>query len=134
VKPVLLPDLRYPRFWMFGGLCLSLFVAILCLMPAGDGPGVGELDKVAHLLAFLMLALWFGGIVARPRYLWIALTLLTFGSLIELAQAWMAWGRQAEVLDLGADAFGIAAGLLLALTPVGRWASWLESMQRQTAP
>jgi hypothetical protein len=134
VKPVVLRELRYPRLWVFGGLCLSLVVAILCLIPAGDGPGVGQLDKVAHVLAFLMLALWFGGIVARARYLWIALTLFIFGGLIELAQAWMAWGRQAETLDLGADAFGIAAGLLLALTPAGRWASWLESMQRQTAP
>jgi VanZ family protein len=133
VKPVLLRELRYPRLWVFGGLCLTLVVAILCLMPTGDGPGVGQLDKVAHLLAFLMLALWFGGIVTRPRHPWIALTLFIFGGLIELAQAWMAWGRQAELLDLGADTFGIAAGLLLALTPAGRWASWLESMLRQTA-
>jgi hypothetical protein len=67
----------------------------------------------------------------RRDFLWLALALLGFGALIELLQGWMGMGRQAEWLDLRADAIGIALGLLLALTSAGRWARWLESGLRK---
>jgi VanZ family protein len=133
VKARVLPGLRYWRFWLLGGLGLAAVITALSLMPAQHLPEAGLSDKAGHILAYVALAFWFGGITARRSYGWLALILIVYGVLIELLQAWMGWGRHAELYDIAADAAGIATGLLLALTPVGRWASWLESMQRQTA-
>jgi VanZ family protein len=129
-----LPGLRYWRFWMLCGFGLVAIVTVLSLMPAQQLPEAGFSDKIGHLLAYVALAFWFGAITARRSHGWVALLLLLYGVLIEALQAWMGWGRHAELYDVWADAAGIAAGLLLALTPAGRWASWLESLQRQTTP
>ncbi|MEO8314882.1 MAG: VanZ family protein [Pseudomonadota bacterium] len=133
MQPIVRPDLRFPRFWLLGGLTMVLIITFLSLMPGDKLPDAHLSDKVEHILAYVALALWFGGIMTRSSYLLIVLALLAFGVLIELLQGGMGWGRQADLLDLGADAVGIAAGLLLALTPVGRWARWLESLQHQIA-
>jgi hypothetical protein len=37
-------------------------------------------------------------------------------------------GRDAEWLDLLADAGGVAIGVALVLTPLGRWANWFEAL------
>jgi VanZ family protein len=132
VKPVAVPGLRFWRFWMLGGCGLALAITVLSLMPVEQLPEVKLSDKIEHILAYVALALWFGSIVARRRLLWLALALMLFGALIELLQGAMGLGRQADLHDLGANAAGIAGGLLLALTPLGRWAHWLESWQRQT--
>ena len=131
---LLLPGLRFRRQWLTGGFGLVLVVTILSLVPGEQLPRTGTTDKLNHVLAYVAMALWFGGIFARRVHVRIALVLLAYGALIELLQLWMAWGREAELLDLGADAAGIAAGLMLALTPAGRWAFWVESWQRQSAP
>lgn len=133
MQPLARPELRYPRFWMLGGLGMALIITFLSLMPNEQLPDPGVSDKVSHILAYVALALWFGGILGRRSYLRIVLVLMAYGVLIELLQGWMGWGRHAELLDLCADAAGIAAGLLLAVTPVGQWARWLESLQRQNA-
>jgi VanZ family protein len=132
VKPMVLPGLRYWRFWVLGGFGLAAVITALSLMPAQQLPEAGVSDKVGHILAYVSLAFWFGGITARRSYGWLALVLIVYGVLIELLQALMGWGRHADIYDIGADVAGIATGLLLALTPAGRWASWLESMRRQT--
>jgi hypothetical protein len=122
------PPLRYQRFWTLCGLGLVLVILVLCLMPGDELPDVPLSDKFEHSLAFGSLALWFGGIRARRNYVWIGLALLVYGGLIELAQSAMGWGRNGDWLDLRADGVGIALGLVLALTPLGRWARWLESV------
>lgn len=130
---VLSSGLRLARWWMMGGCALVLVVAYFCLAPADDNPTINNFDKIQHMLAFLALALWFGGIIAR-RYLAAMGTLLVaYGALIELGQGSMGLGRTADWRDLLADAAGVVAGLLLALTPLGRWALWLESLQRRFA-
>jgi VanZ family protein len=131
VKPAASVELRYWRFWALGGLALALVILVLSLMPAEQLPEVRISDKVEHILAYVALAFWFGSICARRRFVWIALMLIGYGLLVELLQGGMGWGRQADLYDLIADAAGIAAGLLLAMTPLGGWARWLESWQRQ---
>jgi VanZ family protein len=131
VKAVVLPELRFRRFWLLCGLCIALLIAALSLMPTRELPEIHFSDKYQHALAFMMLSFWFGSIVVRRDFIWLALVLLGFGALIELLQGTMGWGRQAEWLDLRADAIGILLGLLLALTPAGRWARWLESGVRK---
>jgi VanZ family protein len=79
-------------------------------------------------LAFAMLAFWFGSILVRRDLLWLALALVVFGGLIELAQGMMRMGRHADLLDLVADSVGVVVGLLLALTPLGRWAGFIERL------
>lgn len=133
MQPLVRPDLRLVRFWMTAGLGLVLVITYLSLMPNDRLPEPGFSDKVNHILAYVALALWFGGILPRRSYLKLVLALMAYGVLIEVLQWWMAWGREGELLDVGADAAGIAAGLLLAATPLGRWASWLESLSRQKA-
>ena len=128
------PELRMPRTWMMGGCFLLLLATVVCLMPADDVPDTHVSDKLEHALGFVPLALWFGGISRRQRYLTVALALITFGGLIELAQGLIGWGRNADWLDLCADVAGVAAGLLLALTPLGRWADLLEILLRKRAP
>lgn len=131
MNPVVLPELRYRRFWFGAGIVIALAVAVVCLMPGSKLPDVRVSDKTEHLAAFAMLAFWFGSILVRRDLLWLALALLVFGGLIELAQDVMRLGRHADVRDLLADGVGIALGLALALTPLGRWARWLESLVRK---
>ncbi len=128
---VLLPGLRHPRFWLLGGLGIVLVIAILCLLPSNEIPQVNVSDKIKHVAAFVLLTFWFAGIVSRQGYLRVALALVAYGALIEILQGSMHLGREAEVLDFVADAAGVVLGLVLALTPLGRWALWLESRQRQ---
>ena len=134
MKPAVLPGLRYGQWWMLGGFFLALAILALSILPGEQLPDVKLWDKFQHILAYVALALWFGGITPRRSHGWVAGGLMAYGILIEFLQGWMQQGRQADLFDLGANATGIAAGLLLALTPLGRWAQWLESWQRQTAP
>jgi VanZ family protein len=134
VSPEVLPDLRYRRSWLLGGICLAVAILVLSLLPGEQLPQVRVWDKLQHMLAYVALSLWFGSITPRRSYAWTAAGLLAYGAVIELLQGWMEQGRHADLSDLGANATGIAAGLLLALTPLGRWPHWLESWQRQTVP
>lgn len=131
MPPVILPALRHGRLWMTGGFSMLTVVAIVCLVPQEQLPEVDVSDKFEHLAAFAALGFWFGSIVVRRVLLPIAVALLAFGGLIELLQGAMALGRQADWLDVRADGIGVAIGVLLSLTPVGRWALWLESGMRK---
>lgn len=128
MNPVVLPALRYRRLWFGAGMAIALVVAVLSLMPGRHVPDVNVSDKIKHFAAFAMLAFWFGSILVRRDLAWAVLALLAFGGLIELAQEAMPWGRRAEWGDVVADGIGIAAGVALAFTPLGRWALWFERL------
>lgn len=134
MKPVVLPELRYRRMWFGVGVLIALAVAVVCLMPGRKLPDVRVSDKMEHLLAFAMLAFWFGSILVRRDFFWLAVALIAFGGLIELAQGAMRFGREADIKDLLADSIGVVLGLALALTPLGRWARWLESRLGGSGP
>jgi VanZ family protein len=127
VNPVLRPELRYRKLWFFVGLALVAAVTVLSLLPSDDLPDVHLSDKIEHTLAYVAMGFWFGCVVVRRDLLWLGLALLAFGGLIELLQGWMALGRQADIKDLWADGLGVAVGLVLAVSPLGRLAPWLES-------
>ncbi len=120
------PGLRYRRLWLAGGIAMLLVITVVCLLPMKELPSTGMSDKTEHFLAFGALAFWFGSIVVRRDLPWVALAAIAFGGMIELAQSSMGLGRQGDLLDLTADTIGVVIGVLLALTPLGRWARWFE--------
>lgn len=88
-------------------------------------------DKWMHGITFMALSLWFCGQYARSSYWRVALGLLAFGLLIEIAQRAVGY-RTADLHDLAADMAGIAAGLLIAVTGAGGWTPKLEDwLQKQ---
>ena len=124
---MLLP-LRYPRFWLAAGWSLIALATLGSLLPSQKLPEIGASDKLEHMAAYALMALWFSGIYPRSRYVWIGVGLFVFGVVIELAQGAMGLGRQGELHDLAANATGIAAGLIVALLGLGGWAQRVESL------
>ena len=117
-------------FWLMG-LLLVAGVIVVCLLPARNLPGTGINDKVEHAIAFLVMALWFAGLIARRDSLYLLLALIALGGSIEIAQGLMGLGRNADPLDLLADSAGALLGVALSLTPLGRCVQWLDqSVQR----
>jgi len=109
-------------------LALALVVvAHLATAPADSLPSWQLNDKLGHLLTFYGLALLVDFSFRGSGYgLGKALPLLGYGLLIELIQNFIPY-RDFSLLDLGADALGLAAYAtslpLLRRTPVlaGRW-------------
>lgn len=122
----LLPELRFKRLWLSLGLLMIAVITVACLMPSSRLPETGTSDKTNHILSFGTLGFWFGGILVRRGLLVLGVLLVAFGGAIEIAQGLMQWGRSAEWLDLLADAAGVAIGIALVMTPLGRWAQWVE--------
>lgn len=117
--------LRYPFFWLAGGIVLMLLVLYFSIIPMG-GRQVGIGDKVAHLLVFLFLMVWFCGVFRSRARPWVAIGLFAFGILIEIIQSRVPH-RSAEIFDAYADAFGIMIGWGLAGIGLGHWTALLES-------
>jgi VanZ family protein len=87
-------------------------------------------DKVEHFGSYLLLAVWFTGLIARKRWWLVAATLLLLGAVMEAGQYLMQAGRTADAHDMAANTAGIAAGLLLAALLTGGWAQRIESWLR----
>jgi VanZ family protein len=128
MRQALLPTLRYPRAWFGAGLLIATAITVTSLLPARDLPALGISDKVEHAVAYALLAFWFASVMARRDFLYLVLALLAFGGGIEIAQGLMGLGREADLLDLAADGVGIVAGVVLAATPLGRWAKVIEDL------
>jgi len=122
---MLLP-LRYPRSWLTAGLLLLVIglVAALTSVPAAVTLTVN--DKLIHLLGFVGLMVWFGGIFQPRLGPMLVVGLSAYGLLIELLQS-LTVTRQAEGLDLLADVVGVLLGWLLSAAGLSRWCTKLES-------
>ena len=121
--------MKLMRVWWGVGVLLVLIVIVVCIIPGNEIPGVFELnDKVSHLLGHGALAIYFAGLIPRPRWWKIFVFLLLLGSAIEVAQYAMHWGRQGDPRDVVANSMGAALGLLIARLGLARWpefAAWL---------
>ena len=106
-KPLSSPTILLPAWRLAFGLCM-LAVLVLALMPTDMPlPSTGW-DKSNHLLAFSVMALL--GRRAYPgRTMAVLAGLLAYGALIEILQSFTP-NRSAELLDLAADAIGLAFG------------------------
>ena len=122
------------RVWWGLGFFLVFAAIVVCLAPGTEIPGVFEWnDKLSHLTGHAVLALYFAGLVQRRSWWKILLFLLVLGSLIEVAQYSMHWGRDGNVPDEIANAIGAVLGLVLARLGLSRWpefAAWLLGLRR----
>ncbi len=105
------------RFWK-PVLWLSI-ILILSLMPGNRLPGIPlfpHMDKVVHAAMYFGLAV----LLARPLsqlpsrrpYLMAVLICLVIGSLVEIAQEYMAVNRSGNWLDEAANLSGAVLGIL----------------------
>ncbi len=131
--------LQHAGLWRFLSLLLLLGVLVGTLLPAfwfdsrvSALSWLENTDKWLHGLTFAFLALWFGGLFARRRYVWIALGLTAFGFMVEGCQLLVGY-RMADWLDIAANTVGIVGGLLAAAAGIGGWALWLESRFSRSA-
>jgi VanZ family protein len=123
--------LTHARTWYLLGMLLVLTVTYTSLAPVTDLPSVSFNDKLEHGIAYMVITLWFGGLLARRRYWLLTLSLLALGAAIEIAQGAMQMGRTADVMDWLADAAGVAVGMGACLAGLGQWVSWIERLVRQ---
>jgi VanZ family protein len=119
--------LRHRRLWIALSAVLVAAVVYGSLKPDVSLPVPTGFDKLEHFTAYFVLALWFTGIHERARYAGVAVGLLVLGASMEILQGLMHMGRTAEVLDMVANAIGVAAGLALALWLTGGWARRVEA-------
>ena len=126
--------LRYGPWWRAASAILLLLVLAATIMPViwlwperrEFVNWFGQIDKIAHIIVFAFLSIWFAG-QYRPRSYWrIAIGLLAFGILIEICQRLVGY-RSAEWLDVAADFLGIIAGLLIAVAGLGGWSQRFEA-------
>ena len=114
VKP-----LRHRNAWLALWLCAVTVLVVVCLLPGPDLPNLKVSDKLEHALAFALLSASAVQLFERWRaLLLVAFGLLALGVGIELAQGLFTSTRAMEAADVVADAIGIVAGLVVALTPL----------------
>ena len=106
-------------------ICTAAAVLLACMLyvsvvPLVTLPAVFSMgwDKGQHIVGFAVLAVA-GFVFAPGRRVQVAIGLLAWGAIIELAQAATGW-RHGEWADWLADALGIALALLLVLG-VQKW-------------
>ena len=103
-------SLLVPRKIRWPGLLVFVAAVVFTLYAAltpGDNTGLIPWDKAKHFIVFYGLT--FLATMALPKSRWwkIAAVLLVFGVAIEILQALPIVGRDADVLDIVADALGI---------------------------
>lgn len=122
------PRLRWHAAWTAVGTLLMAWTLWMALTP---DPGIALAfpygDKLLHALTFTCLMGWWGNIRRDRRgRIGSALLCLGFGIFIEFAQ-WLDPPRDADALDVLADAAGIALAWLLLKT---RLADVLANIER----
>lgn len=122
---VLLP-LRHAHVWATLGGVLLAVILIVALVPEPGRLPISYNDKFAHAFAFMVLMVWFSGVVEMRRLPMLAICLAAYGVLIEMLQS-LTVTRHPELLDLGADFVGILLGWILSIAGLRRWCVWLES-------
>ncbi len=111
--------------WMLAGWALLLLVVTGSVIPSVVVSEFAAADKVAHMLSYFVLMVWFSGMYARRRQAVIALTLILFGIVLEFVQAQLPY-RLFDPLDLVANATGILLGLCLSFLVLAGWCQRVE--------
>lgn len=113
------PAVRQRRIitWTTISVGYIALIGILAVVPVAAPQVSGvSLDKVAHLCEYWLLtwlafrAARFMGIPRRAAFRWIAITAIGYGALLEGVQGLLPY-RSAELLDVFANALGVALGV-----------------------
>lgn len=123
--------LMHAMAWRRASALLVAVIVVATLMPQAQVPVTAEdVDKVEHLAAYVLLAVWFTGLVPRREYWKVAAGLASLGIVLEFLQQAMALGRSGDALDVVANVLGLAIGVGLAFWWTGGWAlrfeAWLK--------
>ena len=127
--------LRYPYVWLSLGWLLVIGVIVGSLLPASIireiTPAVN--DKIEHFTAYFAMMIWFAGLYPRAKHLRVAGALLFLGIALDVLQGTATTTRNFELLDIAADAVGIAAALGLAYWLLEGWCQRLEHFTIRSA-
>jgi VanZ family protein len=126
--------LQLQRLWLSIGAVLVLNVLVLSLMPLSPTSIITEIpfgDKVAHAAVYLVLMVWFGGIIPVRHYHYLFAVLLIYGAVIEVLQYFVPY-RTMEPADLLADGIGLLLGWMLARAGLCNWCLVFESWFRKS--
>ncbi len=119
--------LRHRALWVTVGWLLVALVVWGSLTPSPPEALPAESDKLEHVVSYLVLALWFGGIYSGRARSGYALAFVAMGVGLEFLQ--QAGGvRQLEVQDMLANAFGAGLGWLLSQLPGAGIPARLEAL------
>jgi VanZ family protein len=114
-------ELRHRRIWIALSVVLVLGVVWGSLQPATGSSMPEGFDKVEHFGTYMILAVWFTGMVRRGRYWVVAGALLLLGLSMEIGQYLMHVGRTADPYDMAANTAGVAVGIVAALRGSSGW-------------
>lgn len=121
------PSFQFPRLWHAFGWLLVILVVVLSLTP--KPPNILEVpgsDKVNHLLAYLVLMLWFCQLYRDfRRQVWIGAGLFALGGCLELLQG-LSMLRAGELADVAVNGCGVLVGWFLSKTPLGNSLTYLD--------
>jgi len=123
------PKLRFAWLWWAFGWVLIVATITESLKPKVLLEGVAS-DKALHFLGYFALAMWFGGVCRRSRYLIVGTLLIALGGALEIGQGVMNIGRMADWRDFVANSLGIATGLAVCAIGIGQWMVWIEGLLR----
>jgi VanZ family protein len=113
--------LRHRVLWIAISVVMVLLVVWGSLEPASKYAPPDGFDKVEHFGSYMLLAVWFTGMVRRARYWTVVTALILLGIAMEAGQYLMHMGRTADPYDVAANAAGVALGTALALAVCGGW-------------
>ena len=119
---------RLDAFWIACGAVFVAYVIYLSVTP--DPVRAPTIDgfKTGHIVAYLWLMLWFSQVARRfGARLLTAVLLCALGVGLEYAQLGTGY-RHFAYSDMVDDVIGVAAGWLLALTPLGHIEARLSSL------
>lgn len=116
-----------PAFRLVGWLMVAA-VVVGSLAPLDLELGIAHGDKWGHLVAYALLAYWWGMLHRSPRDRWLlCAAFVAMGVALEFAQGATGY-RTCDPLDMAANAAGSLVGRLAVETPVGRL---LPALQRR---
>jgi VanZ family protein len=124
MRPLRLLKAWLPLGWF--AVCVLIYQSLNPSPP--HLPEIPFADKMAHLLIYAWIMLWFG-FIYRPgkEYLILGLGLILLGVTLEILQGASGY-RSMEVLDAGFNALGVFSGWLLARTRLSSTLLWVESL------
>lgn len=114
---------RHHRLWIATAWFGVILCIVLSLAPTATiGGSLPGNDKWHHALAYFVLMLWHGWMLAQPRALKrAAMFLMLLGMILEIAQSALPWRSGNDPLDLAANLSGILVAWIVLLTPAHDW-------------